>query len=289
MTPLRSLRGFFFPKLRVGITIAAWLLIAVNIITILGLFVFESEAAQFTSGGEPVQFYRSLRPQLLEQYGAVFGIAHNSGDDIDTTVEALGYGADVVEVDVIMVGGELYAAHQSPLRFIGERFFRGPTLAEVWGAAAQADVVKLDLKDSSPDFLETLVSFLNQRREHEVMVVTRSPEALKFMAEREPRVFRFISIPDERRLKELLGNQGLLGIVDGVTIKHNLLTTDSVAELHQNQLIIFAWTVNDLDRVNELVTLGVHGIITDNLAVMALLSGTERREVKLAPLRRDSN
>lgn len=289
MTPLRSLRLFYLPKLRVGITIAAGLLIVVNMIAILGLFVFESQAAGFTSGGEPVQFYQSLRPQLLEQYGAVFGIAHNSGDDIDTTVEALGYGADVVEVDVIMVGKELYAAHQSPLRFIGERFFRGPKLAEVWGAAAQADVVKLDLKDSSPDFLETLVSFLNQRREHEVMVVTRSPEALAFMAERQPRVFRFISIPDERRLKELLGNQRLLSIVDGVTIKHKLLTANSAAELHQYQLIIFAWTVNDLDRVNELVTLGVHGIITDNLAVMALLSATERSEVKLAPLRRDSN
>ncbi|MBM4462742.1 MAG: hypothetical protein FJ012_05315, partial [Chloroflexi bacterium] len=126
--------------LRVGVCVLSILVILFNVGALIILATFENEAAGFISGGDPKQFYRQLDVELMDDYGEVLGIAHNSGNTINATVEALAYGADVIEIDVVLVRGKLYAAHWSPFSFIGDRFFHGPTLAEVWGAAAQADV-----------------------------------------------------------------------------------------------------------------------------------------------------
>jgi glycerophosphoryl diester phosphodiesterase len=40
---------------------------------------------------------------------------------------------------------------------------------------------------------------------------------------------------------------------------------------HRHKLLILAWTVNDSQRLNELVRLGVDGITTANLAILQAL------------------
>jgi hypothetical protein len=67
-----------------------------------------------------------------------------------------------------------------------------------------------------------------------------------------------------------------------VSIRQSLLNTDSASQLRDLELIIVAWTVNDLTRVNELVRLGVDGITTDNLAIMKLLGGQRKGERRLS-------
>ncbi len=59
-------------------------------------------------------------------YGEVMGSAHNSGGSVEATLEAIIFGADVIEADVVEIDGQLYTAHTPPLPIIGPRFFRGP-------------------------------------------------------------------------------------------------------------------------------------------------------------------
>jgi glycerophosphoryl diester phosphodiesterase len=51
-----------------------------------------------------------------------------------------------------------------------------------------------------------------------------------------------------------------------------LVDANLVAWVHQRRLLILAWTVNQSDRFNQLVRLGVDGITTGNLAVLSTLS-----------------
>ena len=260
------------------------IVVIVSSLGLLGLFVFRGELAEeFTSGRQPTQFFRDLDDDLLESYGQVFGVAHNSGDSLRATRVALAHGADVIEMDVVSLGGELYAAHLPPQPWIGARAFRGPSLAAVWALATEADAVKLDLKESSPRFLDLVFAFLDERRdEHQVLIATRDVATLQAFAVRCPEVFRFLSVPTLSHFQELQQDEDVIALIDGVTIRHTLLDETSAGWLEDRGLLVLAWTVNDLWRVNQLVLLGVDAITTDNLAILQLLGGQERGEVILA-------
>ncbi|MFH1559929.1 MAG: glycerophosphodiester phosphodiesterase [Chloroflexota bacterium] len=271
---------------RLGIGLISILVILANVVAVVVLVTFESEAAGYTSGGDPVQFYEQVQVDLLEDYMEVFGAAHNSGNTISAAVKALAYDADIIEIDVVLVGGQLHAAHWSPFRFFGDRFFRGPTLAEVWGAAAQAEVIKLDLKRPSAEMVDKLLAFLadERRARSEIIVVSDKPEFLATFSERQSQIIRMLSVSDSSDLHDSHDDQELLRIIDGVSVDHALLSADSVWLLKEKGLIVFAWTVNDPLRMNELVEYGVDGIVTDNLAIMQLLGAQQRGETSLRNL-----
>jgi hypothetical protein len=192
----------------------------------------------------------------------------------------------VIEVDVASMGDTLVAAHLPPLPFIGHRLFRGPTLEEVWRLSATADIIKLDLKESSPRFRELLIDFLNTHQdERQVIVSTRDATTLTLLMGRAPTAFRFLSIGNDEQLGRLYPNAQLVATLDGVTIRQSLVTEESAMRLRELGLLIIAWTVSDLTRVNELVRLGVDGITTDNLAIMRLLGGEQRGERRLREYR----
>jgi hypothetical protein len=214
----------------------------------MGTFVFmEHELAEFTSGGDPVQFYRGQDAALLEDYQNVLGAAHNSGNSQRATRQALAHGADIIEIDVVYFKGDLYAAHHSPLRYIGSRFFRGPSLSEVWDASVQSDVIMLDLKSAKPEMLEDLVSFLRAKKEHEVAVVSRDPMALQFFRDKMPGAVILYSVHNRKSLDNLIDDETLMATIDGVTVKHTVLNATSSALLKDSGKLIFAWTVNDLE------------------------------------------
>lgn len=268
----RQLTKSLTSALRWGIFSLSILVIVGNVAAIVILATFENEAASFFSGGDPTHFYREIDIELFDDYRGVLGIAHNSGNMIGTTVEALAYDADIIEVDVVLVRGQLYAAHWSPFRFIGDRFFHGPTLEEVWGAAAQAPAIKLDLKRASNEMLDGLLVFLASRRKaNPVIIVSDKPKILAQLPQAETEIIRLLSVSESRTLRKLLNNDDLAKDIDGVSIHHHLLTSDSVAALKEKDLLIFTWTVNDPERMNELVEYGVDAITTDNLAILQLL------------------
>lgn len=48
-----------------------------------------------------------------------------------------------------------------------------------------------------------------------------------------------------------------------VSVEHTLLTAEKVARLHASGLRVIPWTVNDTQRSQELIEMGVDGLITD--------------------------
>jgi hypothetical protein len=236
-------------------------------------------------GEQPLQFYLDLSSDLLDDYSQVFGVAHNSGDRVSTTRKALEHGADVIEIDVVSIESRLYAAHASPPIFIRAAIYQGPTLATAWEAASDADVIKLDLKESSPAYLDAVVEFLNARQGHEVIVSTRDRVSLTVLAAGAPQAYRFLSIGSLEHFGALQRDPLLAQLIDGVTIRAALLDETTAAWLHEQGLLIIAWTVDDLARVNELVALGVHGITTNNLAILELLGSQGNSETLLATAR----
>ena len=49
----------------------------------------------------------------------------------------------------------------------------------------------------------------------------------------------------------------------GVGVKYKKIKKSLISEIHNNEQIIYAWTVNKLKDYKKLIALGVDGIITD--------------------------
>jgi hypothetical protein len=192
----------------------------------------------------------------------------------------------VIEVDIVSLNGLLYAGHDAPFDWIGGTVFRGPPLAQIWIASAGAEVIKLDLKESSPAFNEMVLDFLADREgQRLVIIVSSQPEVIRLFAERAPSVLRFYSVGSERRLDTVRGDLEFAALLDGVSIRESLIDGEVASWFEDHDLLMLAWTVNDMARINELVELGIDGITTDNLAIMRLLGGRYREEFPLRQLR----
>jgi glycerophosphoryl diester phosphodiesterase len=256
---------------------------------IVAFLVWGDAADEFINGKRPSPFYGLLLDaNMLDDYGMVFGIAHNSGDTLATTRSALAHGADVIEIDVDMLNGRLISTHDTPLPRIGGGFFRGPTLEQAWQASAEADVVQLDLKRSTPAFLALLFAFLDQHQDDNdrmVIVSTRDVPTLYRLRLHAPQVYRFLSIGSQAQLERLENDADLIALTDGVTIRQNLVNEQSMGRLREMNVVVIAWTVNDLVRANELVRFGVDGIVTDNLAIVELLGRTGSSQERLMSIR----
>ena len=266
-----------------GIAVAASLAVIGVCVLVLWVLIADPQRGEgWTSGLRPVQYYDELEADLLADYASTFAVAHNSGDTVDSTLEALYYGADVIEVDVVALNGRLYAAHDSPPLWIGNNVFRGPLLQRIWIASAGAKAIKLDLKENSPEFLNLLLDFLEDRRgQRLVMIASRDIDLLRTIAEREPSVLRIFSSSSDAQFSRLEEDPAVLEVIHGVSLRHGLIDEERAAWLQQHRLLTIAWTVNDLERMNELVLLGVDAITTDNLAIMRLLGTQERDDLGL--------
>lgn len=264
-------------------------LVAVLVISgslyLLAWLAFDPLTAEaWTTGLQPTLFQGDIDPDELifsdPAYGSVFGVAHNSGDSLQATLEALIFGADIIEVDVVEIDGALYSAHSSPLPFVGQEWFRGPRLETVWTAAFGAEAVSLDLKESSPAFVRVVGEFLATRAPYRKVIVTgRDAWVLAELRQQAPDAVYLLSVPNREFLdRELRDNTATREVIDGVTIRESALDDETIAWLGEQGLLVFAWTVNDLERVNELIGLGVDAVTTDNLAILTLLGGQERGE-----------
>ena len=247
---------------------------------LLAVFVFWGDIAEeLTTGRRPAQFRGELQAELLDDYAGIFGVGHNSGGTIAATIQALDAGADVIEIDVASLDGELVSAHFPPLPIVGRRVFRGPTLEEVWAASAPAEVIKLDLKETSAAFQRQVCDFLEVHgAQHQVIIASRDQMTLDAVDVCASAVFTFASLSTDGDIAALRGDPVRVARIDGVTIRESLVDQESAEWLASEGLYVVVWTVNGLSRVNELVLLGIDGITTDNLAIMSLLGGQQRGE-----------
>jgi hypothetical protein len=221
---------------------------------------------------QPELVYRPVGGLALGAHG-VFAVAHNSGDTTATARRAVAYGAQVVEIDVVASRGRLGIAHDRPLPLTyGVLRLRSVGIEPVWRIARGAPVVELDLKQSSPLFVEALVAFLRTHRDADVLVATPHAATLRALRARTPWVRRYVSITGRVALERVLHDPLLDGLAQGVSVRHDLLDGPTTRRLKAHGLTILAWVVDDPRRVAQLVRFGVDGITTDNLALVELLA-----------------
>jgi hypothetical protein len=251
-----------------------WAIAGVLVIALVaGAIVAWPYWQRYTGAAPPAQFYQEIQPEpaLAQDYPRVLGVAHNAGNNLGTLTTALQYGADVIEIDVISAHGKLVAGREQPWPWLARQLFRGPTLAGVWDHAAAADSVKLDLKQADRGFLDDLVAFLTPRAESRVMISSRDRGALLYLHGRLPDVTMLFSVAGPDAVHQLMSDSTLQKTIGGASVFQGLVDAHLVAWAHEHRLPILAWTVNDSQRLNQLVRLGVDGITTTNLAVLRTL------------------
>ena len=217
-------------------------------------------------------FFGELEGDLLDDYRGVVGVAHNAGDRLANARLALEHGADVIEIDVAASQSTLYASHTVPPQLARPSTFDAPTLHDSWRLASERPVVMLDLKQSSRSFLSRVVTFLHSRPSANTILVSRSPAALEFLAAEVPEATLLLSSPGRSQIDLVLRDDELASRIHGVSAFSGVLDEATIAQLKERGFVIYAWVVNRMPIVNELVAAGVDGIITDNIAILRLLS-----------------
>lgn len=252
-----------------------WVIAGVVLVALVGGAIVAWPYVQlYTGAAPPGQFYQKVQPEpaLAPDYPRVLGVAHNAGNNLGTLATALHYGADVIEIDVISARGQLMAGRDQPLPWLARQLFRGPTLAEAWDRAAAAGIVKLDLKQSDRAFLNDLVTFVAPRASsRRVMISSDNQEALLYLHTRLPDVTLLFSVNGPDALHQLQSDPTLQQAIGGASVFQGLVNANLVTWAHRRKLLVLAWTVNDSQRLNELVRLGVDGITTANLAILGAL------------------
>lgn len=252
-----------------------WVMAGVLVVALVPVSIVARPYGQrYTGAAPPAQFYEEIQrePALAHDYPRVVGVAHNAGNNLGTLSTALHYGADVIEIDVISARGQLMAGRDQPWAWLVRQLFQGPTLAEAWDHAAAADSVKLDVKQTDHRFLDDVVAFLAPRAEPQrVMISSRDPGALLYLRNRLPDVTLVFSVAGPDAVHRLMSDQLLQKTIDGASVFQGLVHPNLVTWMHEHKLPILTWTVNDSQRFNQLVRLGVDGITTANLAILRTL------------------
>lgn len=228
---------------------------------------FSLDARQAVFGQRQIQFYVPYSGTTPIVLPPVLLVAHNAGDQENTTRRALNHDAAGVEIDVRLVDGVLYATHSAPSGLIPMRAWQAPSLREAWNYTAGATVLKLDLKSTSQPALEALVRFVEARpSDQQIIFVSSNPDALAYLDSELPETIELLSLSSGYDVDGLLEHDGRLDGIDGISIPSWALTAGRIQALKERGYLIDAWTVNDIERLVELSALGVDIITTDNLA-----------------------
>jgi glycerophosphoryl diester phosphodiesterase len=255
------------------VTTCAVALICV-LVVIMTIVIARPWVRIYTGAARPDQFYRPLSQPVQLPSRHVLGVAHNAGNNAATTATALKYGADVIEIDVITARGQLVAGRAQGLPRLAAFLFQGQTLAEAWQHAAAAEIIKLDLQQTDRRLLDLLIRFLDtERAQHAVMVSTRDAGAIEYLRPRLPASVRLLfSVPFPDAVHQIKADSALAHAVGGISVFQGLVDNGLVHWAHERGLLVLAWTVNDADRLNQLLRVGVDGITTGNLAILRALS-----------------
>ncbi len=252
-----------------------WAIAGVLVVALVATVIVAWPLVQrYTGAAPPTQYYQKVQldPALAQDYPRVLGVAHNAGNNLGTLATALHYGADVIEIDVISARGQLMAGRDQWWLWLAQQLFQGPALVEAWDHAAAAGIVKLDLKQTDRRFLDDLIAFLAPRaKSRRVMISSRDPGALLYLHTRLADVALLFSVAGPDAVYQLRSDPALQKAISGASVFQGLVDANLVTWVHEQKLLILAWTVNDSQRLNQLVRLGVDGITTANLAILRAL------------------
>jgi len=254
-------------------------------------FVLASGSVAVTKAGPapPKQFYRPFGQAMDAVPRSIMTVAHNAGNDAATARRAVQQGAEVIEIDVLLWGGELRAAHHFPETRVSRLSWtvRPPeTLATAWHDARSAPAIQLDIKDPAPALVPLLIDFLIKRRDEKSVIVS-SPDhrTLDRVAAELPEVRRVLSIDNDCVLASTLSNPVPLRSLWGVSVRARLLGAENIAWFRDQGLFVLAWTIDDPSGLERVLGLNVDAVTTNNLAIVEYLQRTDDKPVPAGALR----
>jgi len=253
----------------------AWVFLGAAVLTmaVAGVVAWP-HLQRYVGSAPPRQIDQPIEATLpTGTHARVLGIAHNAGNHPATLQAAVRNHADAVEFDVITARGHLVAGRDHhPLPGLARQLFRGPSLEDAWGSATGVALLKLDLKQSDPAFLDQVVEFLSPRAgSRSVMVSSPDRATLLLLHDRFPSVQLLYSADNFAAVERLQSDPDLVAAVRGTSAYHGVVDATLLRWAHAHDLKVIAWTVNDGQRLAQLTRLGVDGITTANLAVLRSL------------------
>lgn len=170
---------------------------------------------------------------------SVLIVGHEAGRRVATARQAIAAGADAVEVDVVAAHGQLYVSHNL---LWGSLKPTAMTLNQLWPVDAHARVVEFDVKDRSPAFQRLLLAFVAAHQgpgAPQLFISSRDPVTLRAFQRDAPAVFRFLSIDHMHNLDELRTDPSLRSMLDGISVRYDLVNAETVRWLHRHGILVF--------------------------------------------------
>ena len=205
-------------------------------------------------------------------------IAHRAGNDAAQLLAAERAGADVIEADLHLRRGQLELRHLKtvgPLPLYWDRWALAPPwrrferLEDLLAGADPETVLMLDLKGSDPAVARLVASALDRhRRGSRVLVSAREWRLLDEidagLAE------RVASAARPGQLHSLVAHARRQQLA-GASLHLRLLASDHLPKLQAHVPLVMAWPVNRPEEAARALRLGVEGLISDDLALIARL------------------
>jgi glycerophosphoryl diester phosphodiesterase len=220
--------------------------------------------------------------------GAPLLIAHRAGNDPAGVRAAEGAGADVVEADLHLWRGRLELRHLKtvgalPLYWdrwaLAAPWRRFATLGDLLAGVRPETALLLDLKGSDPAGARLLSASLREAGRRAPVLV--SARAWPLLDEIDPSLARRIaSAARSAQLDRLIAFAPGRGI-DGASLHLRLLERGRLEALREHAPLLMSWPINERHEAEHATALGVSGLISDELALLAALA--EERGLGGAP------
>jgi glycerophosphoryl diester phosphodiesterase len=204
-------------------------------------------------------------------------IAHAAGNASGVAKDAIANGADLVEVDLWVHGNTMQARHERalyPLPVFFEKWYlriapRRPfDLTRLLTETAGDTPVFLDLKNGPGEVAARLIRrALNECGPGEVVFASSQLwHVLRAVRREAPQVALLYSVDVAAKLALFKSVARREPLARGLSCNERLLTRAIVRDLKCLGILVVAWTVDDLDRVRELLSWGVDAITTHRVA-----------------------
>jgi glycerophosphoryl diester phosphodiesterase len=215
-------------------------------------------------------------------------IAHRAGNEPDRLAAAERAGADVIEADLHLRRGRLELRHlktAGPLPLYWDRWALAPPwrrfddLADLLAAARPETVLMLDIKGRDPAAARAVSEMLSRAARPARTYV--SARAWSLLDEIDPALAQRIGSAARPAHLERLIKHAATRRLDGASLHLRLLESTRLRALRAHVPLLMSWPVNYGHEVDRATALGVGGLISDDLALLADLR--EQRQLRGAP------
>ena len=207
-------------------------------------------------------------------------VAHKAGNSLAGLHAANALGVDVIECDIHEYRGRIEVRHlktAGPLPFLWDTWAlaskSAPRLGldELFEAGRHGTTFMLDLKGRRVSTGRAVAKLLHDGPHHRpVLVCGRHWPSVDAVAAL-PFVKPVLSARNRVQLGRLRQRLTSGHPVYGVSVHQSLLDKDVVAYLHDCVDLVMTWPINTVERLDDMLAMGVTGIISDEHDVLAEL------------------